>query len=204
MAVLSLYLLPAEKSESYPEDYYMRCFPARYERAKGFKSAAERRRSLAAGVLLHEVLGLREEDITILPGGKPCAPSLGMEFNLSHSGEFALLAVSEVPVGADIEVCSARHAAVMKKVFQEEEIAWTAEDPEARFTLVWTMKEAVSKALGKGLALPFRDFSVLPLIRGERVCIEERELYGHSISIPGYSLSVCTVGKAEEVQLRYF
>lgn len=199
----TLYLLSIEKCENYNMDYFARYFPQRLEQAQRFRHGEDRLRSLSLAVLLHEVLGLEESQLTILPGGKPVAPAFNREFNISHSGGYGVLAVSNRQVGVDIEICSPRHIAVAKKVFTPEEQEWMQEDPALRFTQLWTMKEAVTKALGKGLALPLQSFSVLPIFKGEGISLSSALLYGQSLTIEGYSLSVCTLAQAEETRIIY-
>lgn len=196
-----LYLLPIQKAKGYAEDYHARFFPDRLEKSKKFRLEDDRLRCLSGSILLREVLGLDEQQLIILPDGKPVAPSLGRQFNLSHSGEYAVLAVSDYPVGVDIESCSLRHITVAKSVYTSDEFQWMNGKPEERFTLLWTMKEAVSKALGLGLKLPFGKFSVLPLLRGEALPLRGVTLYGRSLPLLGYSLSVCTAGELGEVSL---
>ena len=196
-----LYLLPIQKAKEYGEEYHARFFPNRLEKSRKLHFADDRLRCLCGSILLHEVLGLDEKQLIILPNGKPVAPSLGREFNLSHSGEYVVLAVSHHSVGVDVERCSLQHIRVAPREYTSEELQWMAEKPEERFTLLWTMKEAVSKALGLGLRLPFREFSVLPLLRGEALPLRGVTLYGHSLPLLGYSLSVCTAGELGEVSL---
>ena len=196
-----LYLLPIYKAKEYDEDYHARFFPHRLEKSRQLRMEDDRLRTLGGSILLHEVLGLDEKRLVILPGGKPAAPSLGRQFNLSHSGEYAVLAVSDFPVGVDIEGSSLQHIKVANRVYTSEELSWMNEKPKKRFTLLWTMKEAVSKALGLGLRLPFREFDVLPLLRGEGLPLRGATLYGRSLPLPGYSLSVCTAGELGKVTI---
>ena len=195
----TLYLLPIEKASEKDESYYARYFPERLERAKGFRHEDDRLRCLAGSLLLREVLGLDEARLSFSANGKPSAS--GQPFNLSHSGEYAVLAVSDLPVGVDMERCSLRHVRVANSVFTEAELQWMHEDAEARFTLLWTLKEAVSKALGLGLQLKFSEFDVLPLLRDAPISICGETLYGKALTVPGYSLSVCTAGALGEVTI---
>ncbi len=96
--------------------------------------------------------------------GGPC----GFDFNVSHSGEFALIALSHTRrVGVDIE--SKRAAldwrSLARTVFAPREHAFVEALPdEARldaFFDVWTAKEALLKAIGVGIAGGLDRFSVL-------------------------------------------
>ena len=196
-----IYLLPIQKASEKDESYHARYFPDRLQRAKSFSLEDVRLRCLAGSILLHEVLGLEESQVQIQPGGKPVAPGFGREFNLSHSGEYAVLAVSEFPVGVDVELCSLRHVKAARKAYTDAELQWMNEDAENRFTLLWTMKESVSKVFGLGLRMKFSDFDVLPLLRGDALSIRGKTLYGKTLPLPGYSLSVCAAGELGEVSV---
>lgn len=198
-----LFLLPIDRAESCGEEYFRRWFPARLEQSRRFRVREDALRSLAAAMLLREVLGLEEADMETAPGGKPRARNGEWEFNLSHSGDYAALAVSRRSVGADIEKCELRHIAVARSVFQPEELAWMDACPAERFTALWTMKEAVAKALGLGLRLKLRELNVLPLLSGEGVRAGGHTVYGSSLSVPGYSLAVCTLEAPENVEIEY-
>ena len=92
--------------------------------------------------------------------GKPALASGEVEFNLSHSGSLALLAVAPAgcPVGIDIECMHERRtdiAALLDMVCHASEkaaIASLAGDAQRHaFYALWTRKEAYIKALGLGL-----------------------------------------------------
>lgn len=93
--------------------------------------------------------------------GKPylTAPATCLHFNLAHSGSVALLAVAgDGPVGVDVERVRADLDldGIARRFFRpEESAALAALPPERRtdgFFAVWTRKEALLKALGKGIA----------------------------------------------------
>ncbi len=122
---------------------------------------------------LHRVSGLalgkllagyadRRDAPTILRGehGKPYAPDLGgIEFNLSHSGRHALIAIArDQPIGVDLERQGRQRSvdAIAHRYFAATESralsALPAELRDAAFLRLWTGKEAVLKALGQGLS----------------------------------------------------
>lgn len=88
------------------------------------------------------------------PYGKPALAD-GPQFNLSHSGDVALLAVSERPVGVDVERVRAGIGDVTRYFGQGEQdaIAGCPDDERpGRLTTLWTRKEALAKAFGGRLA----------------------------------------------------
>jgi 4'-phosphopantetheinyl transferase len=105
------------------------------------------------------------------PDGKPFLEDGNgqrpLEFNLSHSGGLALLAVTRGrPVGVDIERIrpEADDERIAQRFFSPEEVAALAAVPSERrseaFFACWTRKEAYLKARGVGLSLPLRSFAV--------------------------------------------
>jgi 4'-phosphopantetheinyl transferase len=92
--------------------------------------------------------------IRVLPDGKPECVG-GPAISLSHSGELVVCAVSERgAVGVDVETRRPRTelAVIAERYFTPAEARWIAADPDARFRMLWVLKEAYLKALGSGLA----------------------------------------------------
>lgn len=125
----------------------------------------DRRLSLGAGLLLWE--GLRKygaEDVPLCRGkhGKPYLDGReDLHFNLSHSGHIAALALSDRPVGIDVEQCRVFSDALLRRVFLPEELAAApAENPDRYYTGLWTVKESVMKYFGAGLTLAPRKIRV--------------------------------------------
>lgn len=102
--------------------------------------------------------------------GKPAISeaqsSAALYFNLSHSAERIVLAVSRFPnIGIDIECARKprRIEAIAQRYFSGQEAAEMLSLPEdqqqSRFYDLWTLKEAYIKACGMGLAIPLQHFS---------------------------------------------
>ena len=75
--------------------------PARRSKALRCRSEEKQRASLAVELLLKLACG--RTDYKTTDKGKPYFEGDPMYFSLSHSGSFALCAVSDRPVGADLE-----------------------------------------------------------------------------------------------------
>lgn len=97
----------------------------------------------------------------------PHAPSL--EFNLSHSGDLALIAVSRCgPVGVDVEQWDRRveHLELAEQFFSPIEraalraLAHDVEERTEGFFNAWTRKEAYLKATGHGITRGLHHFDV--------------------------------------------
>ena len=114
-------------------------------------------------------------DLDRAPKGKPFFHSMPQcRFNLSHSGPFALCALSDDEVGADIEVIRPRRSFLPQKVLSEAEFAWFR-DRGSRwedFYTLWTLKEARVKYTGTGLTLPARDIAVPLLDPGQHARLD--------------------------------
>lgn len=114
-------------------------------------------------------------DLDRAPKGKPFFHSIPQcRFNLSHSGPYALCALSDGEVGADVEVVRPRRPFLPQKVLSEAEFAWFR-DRGSRwedFYTLWTLKEARVKYTGTGLTLPPRDIAVPLLDPGQHACLD--------------------------------
>lgn len=91
--------------------------------------------------------------------GKPALAAAELEFNLSHSGSAAVVALARgIEVGVDLESPGRPrpHAELARRYFCAHEAQAVENAAEALresvFLRLWTAKEAVLKALGRGLA----------------------------------------------------
>jgi 4'-phosphopantetheinyl transferase len=140
------------------------------KRAGQYHFPKDRRRAIVSRGALREILGnylgMPAPELRFVYGefGKP-ALSLEsdneLRFNVSHSADLALVAVSRSRnVGIDIERVRPGVAAeqIAERYFSPRESdalrALPAEERTAAFFRYWTCKEAYAKALGRGLSLP--------------------------------------------------
>jgi 4'-phosphopantetheinyl transferase len=133
-----------------------------------------RRRYAASHLALREILasrlGVTADAIRIEQGetGKPFLPGNELHFNLTHSGEVALVALCEqAPLGIDLERVHELGDldALLRRVCTERERERLAAMPEpsriAAFLRLWVRKEALVKATGEGIGGSLQRLEVL-------------------------------------------
>lgn len=123
-----------------------------------------------------------------------------VHFNLSHSGDYVVVAVSDSPVGIDVEHKTKCYETLAQRFFCEEECADimsldTEEERKQRFLEYWTGKEAYIKCVGEGMRIPLNSFYIQRNTCGD-ACISyeaARELhFGTFFLEEGYCVSVCS------------
>lgn len=173
----------------------MALLPWEERRAKVMRFHFEKDRCLClgAGLLLEHALrqaGASDLSLHCLPNGKPVlANEPNIHFNLSHSGTMAVCALSDHPVGVDVEILQKAEPGVMNMCFRHDEQEWIrrSDHPDHAFTRLWTRKESYLKLLGTGLSYPLNAFSVLPgAAMPEDVEFTEHEEAGHLICVCTY------------------
>jgi 4'-phosphopantetheinyl transferase len=143
------------------------------QRATRFRFAANRDRFIVAhGSLrniLSEYLGCEPKQLHFSTNeyGKPVLEDHKLDFNLSHSGDYALVAVTrEHKVGVDVEIIRSdmEHEKLARRFFSPNEVAELTTLPSDQiirgFFNCWSRKEAYIKAQGLGLSLPLASFDV--------------------------------------------
>jgi len=98
--------------------------------------------------------------------GKPFLTNknIDVNFSISHSGSWVVVALSSFDIGIDIEKIMKIDIKIMSQFFTPEESnALTKLLPEEQlhyFYELWTLKESYVKAIGKGLSVPLDSFSI--------------------------------------------
>ena len=133
--------------------------------AQGIPDAARRTRFERARSALRETLasrlGIAAEALEFRrdPAGKPFIINESVcEFSISHSGEWLVIAMSDVPVGIDIETRTPGMdvTKLAARFFSPNDAALLNACPlherNAHFAKQWVAKEAALKAAGAGIA----------------------------------------------------
>lgn len=137
--------------------------PEERDRAAAFHFPRDRHRFAAVRgwvrAELAERQGTRPQDLRFSfgPEGKPHLA--GLEWNLTHEGDWALLVVSaDGPVGVDLARSPADADDLAPVACTPTERAYLSGLPAARrpdaFGRLWSIKEALVKAWGRGLSIP--------------------------------------------------
>lgn len=139
----------------------------RRERMQRYLRQDDRIRCLAAGLLLRAAFGEEKyKQISTDFYGKPYLPG-DVFFNLSHSGDYVVLAVAPCEVGVDIERVTPYSKSIANKCFTAAELEWLSEQAcNQAFFKLWTGKESVMKATGLGFRMPPESFQILPMSCG--------------------------------------
>lgn len=148
--------------------------PDELQRADRFYFDRHRRRFTHARAALRRILALYLDqaadkiEFDYNTHGKPEVRNKpqAIEFNLSHSKDWGLLAIRQFqPVGIDIECFSQRELIKLAQhSFSAQEVKQWLQLPEknreSAFFHIWSQKEAFIKAKGMGLAYPLSSFAV--------------------------------------------
>jgi 4'-phosphopantetheinyl transferase len=144
--------------------------------------------------------------------GKPALKGHALQFNLSHSAQRALIAVSHTAIGVDLEwihpqVAVEELAPIVCNGAEHEYLRNLPEDARRiAFFQLWTQKEAYCKALGVGLQKTLADIGFGENFGdGPRAVLDRGRtsmVVQPLASIPGYSASLCAPGPG--VALRWF
>ena len=158
--ILPVYMTDIRSFSAYEKEA-MRILPEdRRVKAERYRKREDRLLSICAGLLLYKILSVTSDTkMEYNAYGKPFLKN-GKFFSLSHSGNYAFLAINDDVIGIDAERIRQRKDGVGERMFTLEEQLYAKKDDFSFFS-VWTRKEAVVKALGTGLHTSFQSFDVL-------------------------------------------
>jgi len=139
------------------------------DRAARFLHAADAARHLYGRALLRRAAiacgimsGVQEFDVN--PWGKPMLPGAALQGNISHSGTQVWLVLGrDCDVGIDIESVQAPADFIdIASAFHPQELRSIREAPDSPHAMMrcWSRKEAVAKAVGRGLSLALDSYAV--------------------------------------------
>ena len=180
------------------------------EIANRFRREADKNRFItgrkAIRLLLSKYLSLRPTDIVITAedGQKPCFnhPSSQIHFNISHSGDWVLIALGPDELGIDIEKMDPEFdfKNLLEEYLNETEKTFISgvPDPVAAFYFLWTRKEALIKAWGMGFPENLKTVSVLGEYSLYNLQQKNWKLESFNISV-NYSAALAYPGNLENI-----
>ncbi|MDR3320659.1 MAG: 4'-phosphopantetheinyl transferase superfamily protein [Desulfovibrio sp.] len=153
---------------------------------------------------MRSCLNLDDEMLKFGTAGKPCAKIEKLPFfNLSHAGDYVVLATAQNEVGVDIEPVHAYEDAVAERCLTPEEHAWRKRrGGKWAFYKLWTAKESVMKATGKGFTLPPESFCILPVDDSAHV-IERRSWYLDWLYVECHIVCVAVENEREHIAVSF-
>ena len=170
----------------------------RQKRIHNMKQEKSRKQSMGVGLLLQKVLALyhmQDSQVFVGERGKPKIE--GLEFNLSHSGNMVVCAVSEKPVGCDVEELRKAPKGVVARYYSDVEQAYlsrfSADEYDREFFRLWTMKESYVKMTGEGLRVPFEAYEIAMEDVGSIVVRDGKiqNCYLSTMELEGHIMSIC-------------
>ncbi|MEZ5082177.1 MAG: 4'-phosphopantetheinyl transferase superfamily protein [Bacteroidales bacterium] len=173
-----------------------------------FKNINDKKRSLLGEVLCRKCLGEKlsipscDIEIKKTENGTPYLQEIHPDifFNLSHSGDWVVAALSEREIGLDVEKIKKPSYRIAERYFSTSELdalnSLKDQDKANYFYDLWTLKESYLKLLGKGLTKSLGSFSISGQ-HGNFQLINDnsghRNVYFRQYNIdPDYKFSVCS------------
>lgn len=146
--------------------------PLRRKKAESYRFLKGKKVCVIAYLLF--LYGYRKEyglndipDFEIAKNGKPYLKNHpDIYFNISHCEKAVICAFSDSPIGADIEASRQITPSLINKVCSDSEIKEINEsaDKQLTFCRIWTIKEAVAKLSGEGIAGNLKE------LNGSNIC----------------------------------
>jgi len=176
----------------------------RQRKIDAFLFEKDKRLCLAVELLLKKALldaGIEKYEIKIGAYGKPYIENKSIFFNLSHSEEMVMCAVSLGEVGCDVEKITNIDLEIAKRFFYTTEYdaiiaAQSEEERRNMFFRLWTLKESFMKATGFGMKLPLDSFRID--IDGDKIAVShnvnsKKYFFKEYNFDDGYKYAVCSL-----------
>jgi 4'-phosphopantetheinyl transferase len=176
------------------------------KKASTYKYPADAQRQIIGELLVRAALcsnfDISNEEILFLYSehDKPYLKNQdNIYFNISHSGDWVVCALSLKEVGVDVEKIRKINFNIARRFFSDVEVKHLFELPEKHqinyFFDLWTLKESYLKALGTGLTKPLGSFTVISDSRGVALFEDKQqvEVFLKKFNIDNeHKLSVCS------------
>lgn len=180
-------------------------------KAEAFYFSIDAYRCVCAEMLLKYCIGQKypktNYKLTYNKYGKPELEGKEFYFNISHSGNWVVLANGKTEVGVDIELIKTGREKTLISVFTEHEKKYIYKvhglEREKRLTRIWTMKESYLKYIGTGLFTEMKSFTADTNNKGildENQEIIDDLVVNSCLLEPEYYLSICCADENVEIE----
>lgn len=164
------------------QTFYSMMSSYKQECVNKFRYTEDKKRTVAGEMLVRKIISQKcnapveaiKFDLSVY--GKPYVVNFPVTFSISHSGNYAVCAVDENPVGIDIEKIRAVDLNVAKHICSQDELSYLfGHNPSnedfmldsygllVNFFKIWTAKEARYKCLGNG-TMNFKEINVCDIL----------------------------------------
>lgn len=193
-------------SETMVNRYREALAPAMQEEILRYKQESDRKSRVLAREIINQYLAAeKKEQIPVhflLDQNKKPYLAEGPCFNISHSGNYVMVAFSNKPVGVDIEEKREIDWALISTHFHDAEQEYIAgeENKADAFYRVWARKEAYLKAIGVGILKGLKTVNAL-----NNLIIDELGAWQVTDTdiAPGYASALCTSATTEQQNIEF-
>lgn len=222
---IDIWLCDLKRLLNYTDKFYSILSNDEKERAAKFKLEKNRQEYVITRGCLRQYLGLLTNTepknfmFKYLEYGKPVLENMpkfaDVSFNVSHSHEFSLVAITQKhTVGIDIEKISrdSDHQSLVTRFFSKAEQSEFNTLPgkirAKAFCACWTRKEAFIKAVGHGISYGLDNFDVAidPELKTPRINLHnasEERWSALNLSI-NKDYMACLVSNSNDINVRYW
>ena len=183
----------------------------RREKVDKLKFVNDKKLSILSEILLKKALIELNVDsnieLTYNKYQKPYLKNNDIYFNISHSGEYVICAISKDEVGCDIEYIKNIDMKIANKFFNENEYntILNSNNQLDTFYRIWTLKESFMKNLGLGFNIELNSFEIVlsnnPTVKQN---INNNKYYFKEIEINNYKCSVCLLNDNDVIVKNIF
>lgn len=176
----------------------------RYEKMMSYHRREDQLRSFGSSLLMRRAA--HGEQVLYNEAGKPYIPD--GYFNISHSGDYVVMAEAETVVGVDIEKIEPTVEDWMKIALSPDEYKWMIGKASAEKTMaywfysLWTRKESLVKCEGNGFSLEPGEIETLPVDSAALIPYKGKRYGIASLLYEGYMLSVSLQEAIPELLVR--
>ncbi|OSX93232.1 4'-phosphopantetheinyl transferase family protein [Bacillus mycoides] len=213
--MLELYLANiTDFSDEQYQTFYKTADSAKTQEINAFRKNEDKQRSLLSNHLLIKLLNVyTQKKIKISKNeyGKKYLTNNEVFFNISHSGNWVLLGISDHEIGVDIEKIEPLDYIGLSTFFSEPEQDYLKslhiEYLKNEFYRIWTANESYVKFLGKGLSIQLNSF-IVPLTKNNNRVLNlsrgsHKKPQIQSFFLEDYSISICN-HKFDDLSFNYY